>query len=208
MSVFFCSRNGFRPSLGFAGTGSVEGSHPCPIPEDPGPHPWAGGVVVTMGLCLWGQEPSGAAEGKDSNSQEGNGPQTDTQGAGGLPVDVTWSTENEPITDLRGKHPDERPVPGGGQMVTRLPVLSPRNVQGNASRTRVCSEQDSYPAGVRSEDISWGRRNGVGWGRNDVKLEKTTTMLPLQVEESKSHTVWDSSDSRHARHLVSSSLGS
>lgn len=97
------------------------------------PHPWAGVCVcVTMGLCLWGQKPSGAAERKDSNSQEGNGPQTDTQGAGGLLVDVTWSTENEPITDLRGNHPDEQPVPGGGQMVTRLPILSPRNVQGNA----------------------------------------------------------------------------
>ena len=48
--------------------------------------------------------------------------------------------------------------------------------------------------------ISYSRRTVWGFLK---KTRKTSMMLPFQMEESKSHPVWDSSDSRHARHLVS-----
>ena len=50
----------------------------------------------------------------------------------GLLVGVIWSTEHKPITDKQGNHPDKESVPGGGQMVPRLPAFSPRNVHGDA----------------------------------------------------------------------------
>ena len=78
----------------------------------------------------------------------------------GLLVGVTWSTENKPITDKQGNHPEKQTVPGGGQMVPRLPALSPEVSMEMLNKTRVCCQQDSCPPPPPGSEV----RTSLGGG--------------------------------------------
>lgn len=103
MSAFLCSRNGFRPSLGFAGTGSVEGSAPFL-------KPWSPPLGRGVGAVARGGELSGAAGGEGQQLPGGeqplNGYPRSRGVAGKCHLELRWRVI------AWGETPHE-PVPGG-----------------------------------------------------------------------------------------------